>query len=92
MKIDLLLDSFGSTWREVLEGALTAEGEGFDGVWLYDHLRGNGARRSPGSRVLDDSHRDARPWYRASPSGRWSSTSQTAIRGHSQLWRQPSKR
>ena len=40
MKIDLLLDTFGATWREVREGAMAAEGEGFDGVWLNDHLAG----------------------------------------------------
>ncbi|MDQ1411955.1 MAG: hypothetical protein QOE07_543, partial [Acidimicrobiaceae bacterium] len=41
MKIDLLFDPFGATWRDVREGAIVAEGEGFDGVWLYDHLAGS---------------------------------------------------
>ena len=41
MKIDLLFDPFGVTWRDVHEGALAAESEGFDGVWLYDHLAGS---------------------------------------------------
>lgn len=41
MNIDLLFDPFGVTWREVQEGAIAAEGEGFDGVWLYDHLAGS---------------------------------------------------
>ncbi len=41
VKIDLLLDTFGATWREVREGAIAAEGEGFDGVWLNDHLAGS---------------------------------------------------
>ena len=41
MKIDLLFDPFGVTWRDVHEGALAAEAEGFDGVWLYDHLAGS---------------------------------------------------
>jgi alkanesulfonate monooxygenase SsuD/methylene tetrahydromethanopterin reductase-like flavin-dependent oxidoreductase (luciferase family) len=41
VKIDLLFDPFGVTWREVREGAIAAEGEGFDGVWLYDHLAGS---------------------------------------------------
>jgi alkanesulfonate monooxygenase SsuD/methylene tetrahydromethanopterin reductase-like flavin-dependent oxidoreductase (luciferase family) len=41
MKIDLLFDPFGATWRDVREAARAAEGEGFDGVWLYDHLAGS---------------------------------------------------
>src|ERR1700722_17881645 len=41
MQIDLLFDPFGATWRDVREGAIAAEGEGFDGVWLYDHLAGS---------------------------------------------------
>jgi alkanesulfonate monooxygenase SsuD/methylene tetrahydromethanopterin reductase-like flavin-dependent oxidoreductase (luciferase family) len=40
MQIDLLFDPFGATWRDVHEAAIVAEGEGFDGVWLYDHLAG----------------------------------------------------
>lgn len=41
MQIDLLFDPFGATWSDVREGAVAAEGEGFDGVWLYDHLAGS---------------------------------------------------
>ena len=41
MKIDLLFDPFGATWPEVREAAVAAEAEGFDGVWLYDHLAGS---------------------------------------------------
>jgi alkanesulfonate monooxygenase SsuD/methylene tetrahydromethanopterin reductase-like flavin-dependent oxidoreductase (luciferase family) len=41
MKIDLLFDPFGATWTDVREAARAAEGEGFDGVWLYDHLAGS---------------------------------------------------
>jgi alkanesulfonate monooxygenase SsuD/methylene tetrahydromethanopterin reductase-like flavin-dependent oxidoreductase (luciferase family) len=41
MHIDLLFDPFGATWPDVREGAIAAEGEGFDGVWLYDHLAGS---------------------------------------------------
>jgi alkanesulfonate monooxygenase SsuD/methylene tetrahydromethanopterin reductase-like flavin-dependent oxidoreductase (luciferase family) len=41
VNIDLLFDPFGATWRDVREGAIAAEGEGFDGVWLYDHLAGS---------------------------------------------------
>jgi alkanesulfonate monooxygenase SsuD/methylene tetrahydromethanopterin reductase-like flavin-dependent oxidoreductase (luciferase family) len=39
--IDLLFDPFEATWSDVREGAMAAEGEGFDGVWLYDHLAGS---------------------------------------------------
>jgi alkanesulfonate monooxygenase SsuD/methylene tetrahydromethanopterin reductase-like flavin-dependent oxidoreductase (luciferase family) len=41
MKVDLLFDTFGANWQDVLDGALAAEAEGFDGVWLYDHLAGS---------------------------------------------------
>jgi alkanesulfonate monooxygenase SsuD/methylene tetrahydromethanopterin reductase-like flavin-dependent oxidoreductase (luciferase family) len=41
MKIDLLFDPFGPSWRGIQEAARAAEGEGFDGVWLYDHLAGS---------------------------------------------------
>ena len=41
MRIDLLFDPFGATWEEVRAGAIAAEGEGFDGVWLNDHLAGS---------------------------------------------------
>jgi alkanesulfonate monooxygenase SsuD/methylene tetrahydromethanopterin reductase-like flavin-dependent oxidoreductase (luciferase family) len=41
MHIDLLFDPFDATWPEMREGAIAAEGEGFDGVWLYDHLAGS---------------------------------------------------
>lgn len=50
MQIDLLFDPFGSTWPEVREGAIVAEGEGFDGVWMYDHLAGSVHRQD---RVLE---------------------------------------
>ncbi len=41
VQVDLLFDPFGTTWRDVHEGAVVAEGEGFDGVWIYDHLAGS---------------------------------------------------
>jgi alkanesulfonate monooxygenase SsuD/methylene tetrahydromethanopterin reductase-like flavin-dependent oxidoreductase (luciferase family) len=50
MKVDLLLDPFGVEWREVRDAAIVAENEGFDGVWLYDHLAGSVHGRS---RVLE---------------------------------------
>jgi alkanesulfonate monooxygenase SsuD/methylene tetrahydromethanopterin reductase-like flavin-dependent oxidoreductase (luciferase family) len=41
VRVDLLLDTFGSRWSELREGALGAEQAGFDGVWLNDHLAGS---------------------------------------------------
>ncbi len=41
VRFDLLFDPFEATWGDVREGATVAEGEGFDGVWLYDHLAGS---------------------------------------------------
>jgi alkanesulfonate monooxygenase SsuD/methylene tetrahydromethanopterin reductase-like flavin-dependent oxidoreductase (luciferase family) len=41
VQFDLLFDPFEATWPDVREGATVAEGEGFDGVWLYDHLAGS---------------------------------------------------
>ena len=41
VKIDLLFESFGVTWRDVRDAAVVAEAEGFDGVWLNDHLAGS---------------------------------------------------
>lgn len=39
--VDLLLETFGSTWRDVREAALVAERAGFAGVWVNDHLAGS---------------------------------------------------
>ena len=41
MRVDVLFDPFGATWSDVREGARAAEGEGLDGVWMYDHLAGS---------------------------------------------------
>src|SRR6516165_2235035 len=41
MQVDLLLETFGTTWREVREGAMAAERARFDGVWVNDHLAGS---------------------------------------------------
>ncbi len=41
MLVDLLLETFGSSWQEVRAGALMAERSGFDGVWVNDHLAGS---------------------------------------------------
>ena len=43
MKTDVLLVPFGATWSQLRDGALRAEDAGYDGVWLWDHLRGGGA-------------------------------------------------
>jgi alkanesulfonate monooxygenase SsuD/methylene tetrahydromethanopterin reductase-like flavin-dependent oxidoreductase (luciferase family) len=43
VKSDVLLIPFGATWRDLRDGARRAEDAGFDGVWLWDHLRGGGA-------------------------------------------------
>jgi alkanesulfonate monooxygenase SsuD/methylene tetrahydromethanopterin reductase-like flavin-dependent oxidoreductase (luciferase family) len=39
--VDVLLDTFGSSWLEVRHAARTAERAGLDGVWLNDHLAGS---------------------------------------------------
>jgi alkanesulfonate monooxygenase SsuD/methylene tetrahydromethanopterin reductase-like flavin-dependent oxidoreductase (luciferase family) len=41
VRVDLLVETFGTTWPEVRECALAAERAGFDGVWLNDHLAGS---------------------------------------------------
>lgn len=41
MQVDLLLETFGTTWQEVREAAVVAERAGFDGVWVNDHLAGS---------------------------------------------------
>jgi alkanesulfonate monooxygenase SsuD/methylene tetrahydromethanopterin reductase-like flavin-dependent oxidoreductase (luciferase family) len=41
VRLDLLLDTFGSRWSELRDAALAAEQAGFDGVWLNDHLAGS---------------------------------------------------
>lgn len=46
MRLDLLFDPFGATWPDIREAAVVAEGEGFDGVWLYDHLAGSVHRQA----------------------------------------------
>jgi alkanesulfonate monooxygenase SsuD/methylene tetrahydromethanopterin reductase-like flavin-dependent oxidoreductase (luciferase family) len=40
VKIDLLLDPFGTSWDAVLDVAEAAEALGFDGLWTWDHLAG----------------------------------------------------
>jgi alkanesulfonate monooxygenase SsuD/methylene tetrahydromethanopterin reductase-like flavin-dependent oxidoreductase (luciferase family) len=41
VRTDVLLDTFGADWREILEGVRLAERVGLDGVWLNDHLAGS---------------------------------------------------
>jgi alkanesulfonate monooxygenase SsuD/methylene tetrahydromethanopterin reductase-like flavin-dependent oxidoreductase (luciferase family) len=39
--VDLLLETFGSSWPELREAAQLAERSGFDGLWVNDHLAGS---------------------------------------------------
>jgi alkanesulfonate monooxygenase SsuD/methylene tetrahydromethanopterin reductase-like flavin-dependent oxidoreductase (luciferase family) len=41
VRVDVLLETFGSRWPEIRDGALAAQRTGFDGVWLNDHLVGS---------------------------------------------------
>ncbi len=41
MQLDVLFDPFGGRWADLGEAAELAAREGFDGVWLYDHLSGS---------------------------------------------------
>ena len=41
MRVDLLLETFGTRWPDILDGARAAERAGFDGIWLNDHLAGS---------------------------------------------------
>ena len=43
MKRDVLLVPFGASWADIRDGARRAEDAGYDGVWLWDHLRGGNA-------------------------------------------------
>jgi alkanesulfonate monooxygenase SsuD/methylene tetrahydromethanopterin reductase-like flavin-dependent oxidoreductase (luciferase family) len=39
--VDILFDPFGGRWEDLRDAAVLAEGAGFDGLWLYDHLAGS---------------------------------------------------
>jgi alkanesulfonate monooxygenase SsuD/methylene tetrahydromethanopterin reductase-like flavin-dependent oxidoreductase (luciferase family) len=41
VRVDVLLQTFGSRWPEIRDGALAVLRAGFDGVWLNDHLAGS---------------------------------------------------
>ena len=43
MRFDIVLSTFGATWRDLRDAARRAEDAGYDGIWLWDHLRGGGA-------------------------------------------------
>src|SRR5262249_8865642 len=43
LKSDVLLIPFGASCSHLRDGARGAEDAGYDGVWLWDHLRGGGA-------------------------------------------------
>jgi alkanesulfonate monooxygenase SsuD/methylene tetrahydromethanopterin reductase-like flavin-dependent oxidoreductase (luciferase family) len=46
MLVDIVFDPFGGRWPDLREAAIAAEGAGFDGLWLYDHLAGS-VHRAP---------------------------------------------
>ena len=50
MRVDVLLDPFGTRWEEIRDAAVVAAESGFDGVWTWDHLAGSVHRAS---RVLE---------------------------------------
>jgi alkanesulfonate monooxygenase SsuD/methylene tetrahydromethanopterin reductase-like flavin-dependent oxidoreductase (luciferase family) len=39
--VDVRFDPFGGRWEDLRDAAIAAEGAGFDGVWIYDHLAGS---------------------------------------------------
>jgi alkanesulfonate monooxygenase SsuD/methylene tetrahydromethanopterin reductase-like flavin-dependent oxidoreductase (luciferase family) len=41
VRVDVLLETFGSRWPEIRNGALAVQRAGFDGLWLNDHLAGS---------------------------------------------------
>jgi len=41
VRVDVLLETFGSRWPEIRAGGLAAERAGLHGVWLNDHLAGS---------------------------------------------------
>jgi alkanesulfonate monooxygenase SsuD/methylene tetrahydromethanopterin reductase-like flavin-dependent oxidoreductase (luciferase family) len=46
MEFDVLFDPFGGRWDDLGEAAGLAAHEGFNGIWLYDHLAGS-VHRAP---------------------------------------------
>lgn len=40
MQVDILLNSFASSWTEIQAAAIAAEDQGYDGIWLFDHMSG----------------------------------------------------
>lgn len=42
MKTDVVLSTFGASWRMLRDAAVRAEARGYDGIWIWDHLRGGG--------------------------------------------------
>jgi alkanesulfonate monooxygenase SsuD/methylene tetrahydromethanopterin reductase-like flavin-dependent oxidoreductase (luciferase family) len=42
VRVDVLLETFGSRWPEIRDAAAATERAGLDGVWLNDHLSGTG--------------------------------------------------
>ena len=50
MVLDVQINPAAMTWAQLLDEVLRAEGEGFDAVWVYDHLAG---RTLGGDRMLE---------------------------------------
>lgn len=48
MKRDLVISPFGGDSRAILDAAVRAEAEGFDGVWLFDHVTSLASSTAPG--------------------------------------------
>ena len=48
MRRDLVLSPFGGDARALLEAAIRAEDEGYDGVWVFDHVSSLASLGAPG--------------------------------------------
>lgn len=48
VKRDLVLSPFGGDARALLDAAIRAEDEGFDGVWVFDHVSSLASLSAPG--------------------------------------------
>ncbi|GMA33416.1 LLM class flavin-dependent oxidoreductase [Litorihabitans aurantiacus] len=54
MKHDLVLSTFGGDARAIVEAAVRAAGEGYDGVWVFDHLSSLASPGAPGEGAARD--------------------------------------
>ncbi|WP_108718500.1 LLM class flavin-dependent oxidoreductase [Miniimonas sp. S16] len=51
---DLVLSPFGGDARAILDAAVRAEDDGYDGVWTFDHVSSLAALRDPGAGASRD--------------------------------------